>query len=260
MEISFIRVWVFMALFTSSPALAGLYLDGAEQGGGGGGSGTDDQIASEVPFTPNGSIAATNTQLAIQEVRDEAGGGGSGDVVGPASSTSGTVVTFNGATGKLIQEGNMQALMEAVAAFDISQIPSPTMPANVALADYAEIITAGWDFQGAVTANIETLSFSSNTTLTTENVRGTYIVSTAAATFTLPAAAAGYSACILAGQGVTATIGITPAAGDYIVVDGARGTIATELSSGGAAGDKICFFAANSDDWYVTARVGTWAE
>lgn len=36
--------------------------------------GTDDQTAVEVPFTPNGSIAATNVQAAIQEVRDEAGG------------------------------------------------------------------------------------------------------------------------------------------------------------------------------------------
>lgn len=32
--------------------------------------------ASEIPFTPNGSIAATDVQAAIQEVRDEAGGGG----------------------------------------------------------------------------------------------------------------------------------------------------------------------------------------
>lgn len=37
-------------------------------------AGTDDQTAAEVPFTPNGSIASTNVQLAIQEVRDEAGG------------------------------------------------------------------------------------------------------------------------------------------------------------------------------------------
>jgi len=46
------------------------------------GGGTDDQVAAEVPFTPNGSIASTNVQDAIQEVRDEAGGGGS-----PASET-----------------------------------------------------------------------------------------------------------------------------------------------------------------------------
>jgi|GEM_PF-5963154 len=36
---------------------------------------TDDQDASEVAFSPNGSIAATNVQAAIQEVRDEAVGG-----------------------------------------------------------------------------------------------------------------------------------------------------------------------------------------
>lgn len=36
------------------------------------GTGTDDQTASEVGFTPNGSIAATDVQAAVQEVRDEA--------------------------------------------------------------------------------------------------------------------------------------------------------------------------------------------
>ncbi|WP_435624468.1 hypothetical protein [Flagellimonas sp.] len=36
---------------------------------------TDDQTASEVPFTPNGSISSTDVQSAIQEVRDEAGSG-----------------------------------------------------------------------------------------------------------------------------------------------------------------------------------------
>jgi len=46
------------------------------------GGGTDDQVAAEVPFTPNGSISSTDVQAAIQEVRDEAGGGGS-----PASET-----------------------------------------------------------------------------------------------------------------------------------------------------------------------------
>lgn len=33
---------------------------------------TDDQTAAEVPFTPEGTIAATNVQTAIQEVRDDA--------------------------------------------------------------------------------------------------------------------------------------------------------------------------------------------
>ena len=36
------------------------------------GSGSDDQTAGEVGFTPNGSIGATDVQAAVQEVRDEA--------------------------------------------------------------------------------------------------------------------------------------------------------------------------------------------
>jgi len=40
-------------------------LDGIEAGA------TTDQVASEVPFTPNGDIVATNVQAAIQEVRDD---------------------------------------------------------------------------------------------------------------------------------------------------------------------------------------------
>lgn len=33
---------------------------------------TADQVAGDVPFTPNGTIAATDVQSAVQEVRDEA--------------------------------------------------------------------------------------------------------------------------------------------------------------------------------------------
>lgn len=40
------------------------------------GTGTDDQTATEVPFTPYSTIAATNVQAAIQEMLDEASGGG----------------------------------------------------------------------------------------------------------------------------------------------------------------------------------------
>jgi hypothetical protein len=40
--------------------------------GGGGGSDTDDQTAAEVPFTPVGTIAATDTQTAVAEVATDA--------------------------------------------------------------------------------------------------------------------------------------------------------------------------------------------
>lgn len=42
---------------------------------------TDVHAASAITFTPNGSIAATNVQTAIQEVRDEAAGGGAPSTV-----------------------------------------------------------------------------------------------------------------------------------------------------------------------------------
>lgn len=48
-------------------------------------------------------LTATNVQDAIDEVA--AGGGGSGDVTGPASSTDDNIATFNGITGKIIQDG-----------------------------------------------------------------------------------------------------------------------------------------------------------
>lgn len=66
------------------------------------GTGTDDQIASEVPFTPAGTIAATNVQAAIEEVAAEASGG-SGDVVGPASAVDNSIARFDTTTGKLLQ-------------------------------------------------------------------------------------------------------------------------------------------------------------
>jgi hypothetical protein len=58
------------------------------------GGGTDDQTAAEVPFTPNGSISATNVQAAIQEVRDEAGGGES--AVSSVFGRTGTVTSQAG--------------------------------------------------------------------------------------------------------------------------------------------------------------------
>jgi hypothetical protein len=54
----------------------------------------DDQNASEVPFTPDGSISATNVQDAIVEVRDEAAG--VTDLSYTASPNDGTVVSSTG--------------------------------------------------------------------------------------------------------------------------------------------------------------------
>lgn len=78
---------------------------------------------------------------------------------------------------------------------------------------------------------------------------------------TLPATlAAGMSGCFANGQGVTAALTLTPQSGDYLVLDGVRGTIATAISSTGAAGDKICWVVYDGTDVYITSYTGSWSE
>lgn len=71
---------------------------------------TDDQTASEVAFTPNGSIAATDVQAAIQEVRDEAGGGSGtpdDDSVTPAKMADGDFGDFTVASNIATLDANV---------------------------------------------------------------------------------------------------------------------------------------------------------
>jgi hypothetical protein len=80
-------------------------------------------------------------------------------------------------------------------------------------------------------------------------------------TLTLPSAVAGMSLCVMNGQGVTAALTLDAGASDYIVLDGARTTVAAEyIVSSGAAGDFVCVFAADATDWYVMGKAGTWTE
>lgn len=58
--------------------------------------------ASQIPFA-NSNFSATNVEDAIIEA--SGGGAGSGDVVGPASSTNNVVAVFDGTTGKLLKDG-----------------------------------------------------------------------------------------------------------------------------------------------------------
>ena len=116
-----------------------------------------------------------------------------------------------------------------------------------------------FNFNVPVSAPIPTATDADAHTLTSAEYHGGSVLATGAGVYTLPAAAAGLSGCVEAGQGVTAIIQLLPASGDYIVLEGARGTAATSLKSGGDAGDKICYTAYNADDWYVST-FGTWAE
>ena len=130
-----------------------------------------------------------------------------------------------------------------------------TTPAAIA----GTTITATGTILGMVNVSSKTGAYTVGTDDARE-VGGTLFISTGAPTYTLPTAAAGMSLCFMQGQGRTDIITVTPASGDYLVVDGARGTAATAYASAGAANEKLCIVCADTDDWYVTSEVGTWSE
>jgi len=141
---------------------------------------------------------------------------------------------------------------------EINYVDGVTSAIQTQLGDKAAL--AGAAFTGTVSGHVGVISKSSAHALSTTEAGGYLTIGTAAMVLTLPTAVAGYSGCFLAGQGVTAIIQLTPGASDYLVVDGARGTVATAYASDGSAGDKICFIAADDTDWYITSEVGTWSE
>jgi hypothetical protein len=97
------------------------------------------------------------------------------------------------------------------------------------------------------------------------NFYGTYTVTgNADIDLVLDSAVVGMSICIRQGQGRTDAITVTAADGDYIVMDGVRGTVenadqASKLTSSAGATDRLCLVAVTADDWYGD-YVGTWAE
>lgn len=66
--------------------------------------------ASAISNTPSGNLTATDVQGALDELQTEIdgiSGGGTGDVVGPASSTDNAIARFHQTTGKIIQNSGV---------------------------------------------------------------------------------------------------------------------------------------------------------
>jgi hypothetical protein len=84
-------------------------------------------------------------------------------------------------------------------------------------------------------------------------------------TYTLPAAAAGMSACFYDNGGGTGGIIINPDDGDVIFLDGAAKAAGEAIHSPGVAGDGangdfICILAIDTTNWITLGRSGTWVE
>lgn len=106
---------------------------------------------------------------------------GTGDVVGPASSTSGNIATFNGTTGKLLQDGGKALPTGAIVGVSDPQTltnKTLTTPAITTPAITTPVITGTRETKVAMaandidlsTANYFTKTISGATTLTVSNV------------------------------------------------------------------------------------------
>lgn len=111
------------------------------------GTGTDDQTASEVSFTPEGSIAATNVQAAIQEVRDE----------DADSFSSYTVTTTVGDPGTDTNVPSEQGVREAIDAISIPTQSSLSVDDLITLSGVAEGSTSLGTFTGSTITDSQTI-------------------------------------------------------------------------------------------------------
>jgi len=135
---------------------------------------------------------------------------------------------------------------------------------NVLSFSVSEINIQSGTINGAIRPINQTSDTYTLGTNSTADSWGTYFTNTDAAAdgaaYTMESAVAGMHFCLENGVGVTEVLSVTPAAGDYLVKNGVRGTAATARASSGAAGDKICVFCQDATDCKITGEVGTWAE
>ncbi len=153
------------------------------------------------PTVPNGTAATTqspsdgSTKLATTAYVDAAVAiGGSGDVSGPASAVSGNVATFNGATGKLIQDsGKVLPAGTVVGTSDTQTLTNKTLdgvtPATMAFVDPTSSIQTQLNSKQATlianaTTTVGTSAIGGNTCTSATTVTMTGVATTSTFNFT----------------------------------------------------------------------------
>jgi len=195
----------------------------------------------------------------------------SGAITGVTTLAAGTSVTaplydVSGAAGITFGSADVTAFTFSGQSEDLVLTPSSDVWTISSATGVTEInTTLQFATTGDILGAINISAKSANYTVGTDDAHesyGTLFINSDddAQTWTLPSAVGGMNACFQNGQGVTAAMTLTPADGDYLVLDGARGTVATAIASTGAADDKICVVAADATDWYVMSYTGSWSE
>lgn len=140
-----------------------------------------------------------------------------------------------------------------------------TIEINAATID-DDFLTSSGSYNIATTGTIQgatsvTTYASSTQTLLSTTVLGQlyYYTSGSGVDVTLPAVAAGYSACFYDANG-GGVVTLDAAAGDQIVLDGVGVGTAEAIDSAGALGDFICLLGINDSTWINLGRSGTWVD
>jgi len=208
----------------------------------------------------------------------------SGGVALAAADTAGTAITYvlpstNGAANQFLMDNGSVTCPTLDASIpstchglvftastgsgNVARATSPTFVTPILGAATATSLLASGIVDGKAPVDI--------TTGASANLGGTYnsgytfnqqATAGSAVTYTLPATAAGKQYCVknsdVTGTARTGVITVAVPTSSYLHLNGVRGTISSNITSGGAAGDAACFVAIDATNWEVFVNTGSW--
>lgn len=186
------------------------------------GTNSGDQTATTTAFTPNGTIAATTVQAAIQEVRDEAGGSfdpASPGAIGGTTPAAGTFTTIGAGAGGFTVDADGDLIAKSIGTTRSATIGS--------IFDLYEGSNNG---DNKVTIQ-PSAALSVDKTIVAENILQTTDVDTSAKLRAIVTDESGTGALFFAGGDVAAATATTPSANDNDTSIATTAYVQTEIAA-----------------------------